>query len=71
MNGECLYCGDELKPGHTKFCSKPCSSRWNNAVRRGHFDEVVPTSYGSHGFDGLVASWLRSAPILGSTLIGA
>jgi len=27
--------------------------------------------YGSHAFDGLVANWLRSAPILGSTLIGA
>ena len=78
----CKECGAEFK---TKFkdkvyCSPACKSTHYERHRvyaepaqrpvLGPDDWSVTTPYGSHEFDPLVANWLRSAPIIGSTLIG-
>lgn len=77
MKRECKWCGDAFEPRtHQQvFCKAACRFKHksifaNVSVATDDFWSVT-TPYGSHGFDGLVANWLRSAPILGSTLIGA
>ena len=33
-NGHCLLCGNSLKRGQKKFCSKSCASKFNNKLRK-------------------------------------
>jgi len=72
----CKWCDTEFQPKRSDnyFCSASCRCKYNHIFKREKTADAdfwaVTTPYGAHGFDGLVASWLRSSSISGSTLCG-
>lgn len=59
---QCEWCGADYTPKinatRSKYCSLKCSNAFHNDLHRNL--ELASLRYGSHAFDGVVASWWRS-----------
>lgn len=59
---QCHWCGGDYTPkiriNNSKYCCPKCSSASHNAQKRDR--DILSSVYGSHAFDGVVASWWRS-----------